>query len=131
MAVAAPSQEQSAYALLQQNATGVRDDELSVLASGQRADPSVALSDRATRALDEFNVLLNQLQARGTDVAELRSELEKLQVAYLDRISWQPPVNAVLFIPWPVISLRTLIAIGVYPAGSSARDKWIQARLSK
>ncbi|MFM7597219.1 MAG: hypothetical protein ACKO70_02425 [Actinomycetota bacterium] len=130
VALAAPSQEQAAYSLLQQYATGVRDDELSVLANGQRLDPSVALSDQATRALDEFNVLLNQLQAQGTDVAELRSELEKLEVAYLDRVSWQPPINAVLFIPWLVISLGTLIAIGVYPAGSSARDKWIQALLS-
>ena len=32
--------------------------------------------------------------------------------------------------PWLVISLGTLIAIGVYPAGASSRDKWIQALVS-
>ena len=130
VALASPADEDAAYALLRQYATGVRDDELSVLASGRRLDPSVALSDQATRALDEFNVLLDQMQAQGTNVAQLRSELEKLEVAYLDRVSWQPPVSAALVIPWLVISLGTLIAIGVYPAGSSPRDKWIQAIVS-
>ena len=67
VSVAAPADEPAAYALLQQYVTGVRNDELSVLASGQRLDPSVALSDQTTQALDGFNVLLNRLQEQGTD----------------------------------------------------------------
>ncbi|MBU6311773.1 MAG: DUF4239 domain-containing protein [Actinomycetales bacterium] len=125
-----PADQQTAYDLLRQYAAGVRDDELSVLAGGQRLDPSVALSDRATRALDGFDELLDQIQAQGVELGSLRSELEKLEVAYLDRVSWQPPVSLALIIPWIVISVGTLLSIAVYPAGSSARDKWLQSLIS-
>lgn len=130
VSLTAPAQQQAAYDLLRQYAEGVRTDELSVLASGQRLDPSVALSDEATRALDGFDSLLVQLQAQGVDIGSLRSELEKLEVAYLDRVSWQPPLSLALVIPWIVISVGTLISIAFYPAGSSPRDKWLQSLIS-
>ncbi len=127
---ASPESKQLANDLLLEYAISVKDDELSVLAQGLRLDPATAFFDRTSGVLDEYGELLDGIEAAGSDVDELRKDLDKLEIAYLDRLSWQPPLSAALLVPGSLIAVAALFAIAFYPSGSSSRDKWLQSLLS-
>lgn len=130
IAAASPESKQLANDLLLEYAISVKDDELSVLAQGLRLDPATAFFDKTGGVLDEYGELLDGIEAAGTDVDELRKDLDRLEIAYLDRLSWQPPLSAALLVPGSLIAVAALLAIAFYPSGSSSRDKWLQSLLS-
>lgn len=129
--LADPAMTDRAYVLLDQYATAVHEDELAQMTSGTFVDPLNGASQRVAAALDGYDALINELaEADPQGTQSLRAELTQLELQYLDRLSWQPPFSPALLIPAVIISLATLVAVALFPAGSAIWAKWLQSLLS-